>query len=49
MTLLLKKRKIYISPLTDQFLAELIQAGSNTLSSEIHRLINSAWNKKELP
>jgi hypothetical protein len=33
----------------DQIPAELIQAGSNTLRSEIHELINSVWNKKELP
>jgi len=27
----------------------LIQAGGNTLRSEIHKLINSIWNKGELP
>jgi hypothetical protein len=27
----------------------VIQAGSNTVHSEIHKLINSVWNKKELP
>jgi hypothetical protein len=32
----------------DQILAELIQAVCNTLSSEIHKLINSIWNKGEL-
>jgi len=31
----------------DQILAELTQAGGNVLSSEIHRLINSVWNKEE--
>jgi hypothetical protein len=29
--------------------AQMIQAEGNTLSSEIHKLINSIWNKKELP
>jgi hypothetical protein len=29
--------------------AELIQAGVNTLRSEIHKLINSIWNNEELP
>jgi hypothetical protein len=29
--------------------AELIQAGSETLRSEIHKLINSIWNKEKLP
>jgi hypothetical protein len=28
---------------------ELIQAVSNTLYFEIHKLIHSIWNKKELP
>jgi hypothetical protein len=32
-----------------QILAELIQAGGETLLSEIHKLINSIWNKEELP
>jgi hypothetical protein len=32
-----------------QILAEVIQAGSETLQSEIQKLINSIWNKKELP
>jgi len=33
---------------TDQILSQLIQAGGNTSHSEIHELINSIWNKKEL-
>ena len=28
---------------------ELIKAGDRTLYSEIHKLINSSWNKEELP
>jgi hypothetical protein len=30
-------------------LAEITQAGGNVLHSEIHVLINSIWNKEELP
>jgi hypothetical protein len=30
-------------------MAELIQAGSETLLSEIHMLNNYFWNKEELP
>jgi hypothetical protein len=37
----------YKSPGIDQITAELIQAGENTLSSEIHKLINCIWNKEE--
>jgi hypothetical protein len=33
----------------DQSLAELIQAGGNTLSYEIYKLTNSVWNNEELP
>jgi hypothetical protein len=33
----------------DQILAELIWAGGEKLQSEIHKLINSIWNKEELP
>jgi sorting nexin-29 len=29
--------------------AELIKAGGRTIRSEIHKLINSIWNKEELP
>jgi hypothetical protein len=37
----IKKLKKYKLPGTDQIPAELIQAGGNTLRSEIHKLINS--------
>jgi hypothetical protein len=37
----IEKLKRYESPCTDQILAHLIQAGVNTLCSEIHRHINS--------
>jgi hypothetical protein len=43
------KLKKYKSPGSDQIPAKLIQAGSEILLSEIHKLINSVWNKKELP
>jgi hypothetical protein len=41
--------KRYESPASDQIPAELIPAGGETLWSEIHELINSIWNKEELP
>jgi hypothetical protein len=43
------KLKKYKSPGSDQIPAELIQAGGEMLLSEIHKLINSVWNKEELP
>jgi hypothetical protein len=43
------KLKKYKSPGSDQIPAELIQAGGEILLSEIHKLINSVWNKEELP
>jgi hypothetical protein len=42
----LKKYKL---PGSDQIPAELIQAGGEILLSAIHKLINSVWNKEELP
>jgi hypothetical protein len=41
--------KNFKSPGSDQILAELIQAGGEILLSTIHKLINSVWNKEELP
>jgi hypothetical protein len=43
------KLKKYKSPGSDQILAELIQAGGETLQSEIHKLINCILSKEELP
>jgi hypothetical protein len=43
------KLKKYKSPGSDQIAAELIQAGGEILLSAIHKLINSVWNKEELP
>jgi hypothetical protein len=41
------KFTIYILPCSDHILAKLIQAGAEKLWSEIHKLINSIWNKEE--
>jgi hypothetical protein len=43
------KLRKYKLPSSDQILAELIQAGGETLLSDIHKLINSIWNKEDLP
>jgi hypothetical protein len=42
----LKKYKLLRS---DEIPAEQIQAGGEILLSAIHKLINSVWNKEELP
>jgi hypothetical protein len=39
----------YKSPGSDHIPAELYQAGGETLVSVIHKLMNSIWNKEELP
>jgi hypothetical protein len=41
--------KKYKSPGSHQILAELFQAGGETLVSVIHKLIISVWNKEKLP
>jgi hypothetical protein len=43
------KLRRYKSPGVDQITAELIQAGEETLRSEIHKHIKLIWNKEELP
>jgi hypothetical protein len=43
------KLKKYKSPVSDEIPAELIQAGDETLQSEIHKLVNSVWSEEELP
>jgi hypothetical protein len=43
------KLKKYKSPGSNQIPAELIQAGGEILLSAIYKLINSVWNKDELP
>ena len=47
--LAIEKLKSHKSPGIDQIPAELIKAGGRTIRSEIHKLINSIWNKEELP
>jgi len=42
----LKRRKL---PGIDQIPAEVINVGGTTIRSVIHKLINSIWNKEELP
>jgi hypothetical protein len=43
------KLKSYKSPGVDQIPAEMIQAGGETLCSEIYKLIKLIWNQEELP
>ena len=43
------KLKRHKSPGNDQIPAELIKEGSRTIHSEILKIINSIWNKEELP
>jgi hypothetical protein len=45
----IEKLKRYKSLGSDKIPAELIQAGENSLCSEIHKLINFSWNKEGLP
>lgn len=42
----LKKRR---SPGNDKIPTDVIQAGSNTLRSDIQELFNCIWKRKELP
>jgi hypothetical protein len=44
-----EKLKRYKSPSIDKMAAELIKAGGRTIRCEIHKLINSIWNKEKLP
>jgi len=46
--LAIEKLKRHKSPGIDQMPAELIKAGGRAIRSEIHKLINSIWNKNEL-
>jgi len=43
-----EKLKRHTLPGIDQIPAELIKARGSTIRSEIHKLINSIWNKEEL-
>jgi hypothetical protein len=44
-----EKLKRYKSVGVVKILAELMQVGGESLGSEIHKLIHSVWDKKELP
>jgi hypothetical protein len=41
--------KRFKAPGSDHIQADLIQAGGETLQSEIHKLIMLIWNKEQLP
>jgi len=43
------KVKKHKSPGIDQSAAEFIKAGGKAIHYEIHKLINSIWNKEKLP
>jgi hypothetical protein len=43
------KVKKYISPSSNQTATELIQTWEETSWSEMNKLVNSVWNKEELP
>ena len=45
----IEKLKRDKSPGTDEIPAEIIKEGRRTIHSEIHKLINSIWNKEKLP
>ena len=45
----IEKLNSHQSPCIDQIPAEIIKAGGRTICSEIHKLINSIWNKENLP
>jgi hypothetical protein len=45
----IEKLERHKSPGIDQIPAELIKAGGINVCSEIHKIINSIWNKEELP
>jgi len=44
-----KGNKNHKLPGIDQVTTELIKAGGRTISSAIHKLVTSIWNKEELP
>jgi hypothetical protein len=44
----IEKLERYNASGTDQISAQLLQAGGNTLYSEIQKLSNSIWNKEAL-
>jgi hypothetical protein len=47
--MVIEKFKRHKSPGIDQITSEFFKTGGKTIRSEIHKLINSIWNKEELP
>ena len=45
----IEKQKRHKSPGIDQIPAEIIKADGRTICSKIHKLIQSIWNREELP
>ena len=45
----IEKLKSHKSPGIDQIPAELIKVGCGTICTEIHKMINSIWNKEGMP
>jgi len=45
----IEKLKRHKLPGIDQIPVEMFEAGGRTICYEIHKLINSLWNGKELP
>jgi hypothetical protein len=45
----IEKLKIHKAPGIAQIPTEMIKTGGRTILSEIHKLINSIWDMKELP
>jgi len=45
----IEKLKRHKSSGSDQIPAEIITTGGRTISSDIHKPINSIWNEEELP
>jgi hypothetical protein len=45
----IEKIKRHKSPCNSQISSESIKARGRTFRSEIHKLVNSIWNKEELP
>jgi len=45
----IEKLQRHRSPDIDRMPAELIKARGRAIRCEIHKLINSIWNKEELP
>jgi hypothetical protein len=47
--MVIERLKRHKSPGIGHIPAEMIEAGGRTISSEIHEIITSVWNKEKLP